>query len=76
MQCITVPIQDDQIVEDDEEIVLSVSPLMTLLVEPDSDTNVTIEVLDDDSMCVCVFTFVSITLVHMCIHDLSGPLSK
>lgn len=78
MQCITVPIQDDQIVEDEEEIVLSVSPPMTLLMEPDSDTNVTIEVLDDDSMCVCICMCVCvyITLVHMHIHDLSGPLSK
>ena len=52
--------------EDGEEIALSVSPLQTLLVEPDSDTNATIEVLDDDSMCVCAF--VPITLVYTDLH--------
>lgn len=51
--------------EDEEEIVLSVSPLQTLLVEPDSDTNATIEVLDDDSMCVYV-------CVCICAHYISA----
>ena len=74
MQCITVPIQDDQIVEDEEEIALSVSPLQTLLVEPDSDTNAIIEVLDDDSMCVCAFGPITMsTLVHINLHVLIRP---
>ena len=52
VQCVDVPVSDDQIVEEGERILLSLSPInMPLMVDPGSVTTAVVMVIDDDGEC-------------------------
>jgi len=73
VQCVDVPVPDDQRVEEGEMILLSLSPTdMTFMLEPNSVTNAVIMVMDDDGMYTCVYMYISCvctctkTCIYMC----------